>query len=38
MKKSVEELDIFTEFYVDVFYRSVLYRFLNEPNIELTGT
>lgn len=38
MKKSVEDLDIFTEFYVDVFYRSVLYRFLNEPNIELTGT
>ena len=38
MKKSVEELDIFTEFYVDVFYRSVLYRFLNEPTIELTGT
>lgn len=38
MKKSVEELDIFTEFYVDTFYRSVLYRFLNEPNIELTGT
>ena len=37
MKNSVEELDIFTEFYVDVFYRSVLYRFLNEPNIELTG-
>jgi hypothetical protein len=37
MKKSVDELDFFTEFYVDVFYRSVLYRFLNEPNIELTG-
>lgn len=37
LQKSVEELDIFTEFYVDVFYRSVLYRFLNEPNIELTG-
>lgn len=38
MKKSVDELDHFIEFYVDVFYRSVLYRFLNEPNIELTGT
>lgn len=38
MKKSVDELDIFVEFYVDTFYRSVLYRFLNEPNIELTGT
>jgi hypothetical protein len=38
MKKSVDELDLFIEFYVDVFYRSVLYRFLNEPNIELTGT
>ena len=38
LQKSVEELDIFTEFYVDVFYRSVLYRFLNEPNIELTDT
>lgn len=38
LQKSVDELDIFTEFYVDVFYRSVLYRFLNEPNIELTGT
>lgn len=37
MKKSVDELDFFTEFYVDVFYRSVLYRLLNEPNIELTG-
>lgn len=38
MKNSVDELDIFVEFYVDTFYRSVLYRFLNEPNIELTGT
>lgn len=38
MKKSVDELDFFIEFYVDTFYRSVLYRFLNEPNIELTGT
>ena len=25
LQKSVEELDIFTEFYVDVFYRSVIY-------------
>lgn len=38
MKESVDELDLFIEFYVDTFYRSVLYRFLNEPNIELTGT
>lgn len=38
LQKSVDELDIFTEFYVNVFYRSVLYRVLNEPNIELTGT
>lgn len=38
MKKSVDELDLFIEFYVDTFYRSVLYRFLNEPDIELTGT
>lgn len=38
MRKSVDELDLFIEFYVPVFYRSVLYRFLNEPNIELTGT
>ena len=38
MKKSVDELDLFIEFYVPVFYRSVLYRFLNEPKIELTGT
>lgn len=38
MRKSVDELDLFVEFYVDTFYRSVLYKFLNEPNIELTGT
>lgn len=38
LRKSVDELDIFVEFYVDTFYRSVIYRFLNEPNIELTGT
>ena len=38
LKKSVDELELFTEFYVDVFYRSVLYRFLNEPKLELTGT
>ena len=38
LQKSVEDLDIFTEFYVDVFYRSVLYRLLNEPNLELTET
>lgn len=38
LQKLVDELDLFIEFYVDTFYRSVLYRFLNEPNIELTGT
>ena len=38
MRKSVDELDLFIEFYVYTFYRSVLYRFLSEPNIELTGT
>lgn len=38
LQKSVAELELFSEFYVDTFYRSVLYRFLNEPNIELTGT
>lgn len=38
MEKSVDELDLFIEFYVPVFYRSVLYRFLSEPTIELTGT
>lgn len=38
MKNSVDALDLFIEFYVDTFYRSVIYRFLNEPNIELTGT
>ena len=38
LRKTVDELELFTEFYVDVFYRYVLYRFLNELNIELTGT
>lgn len=38
MTKSIDELDLFIEFYVSVFYRSVLYRFLTEPTIELTGT
>lgn len=38
MRKSVDELDLFVEFYVDTFYRSVLYKFVTEPNIELTGT
>lgn len=38
MKNSVDALDLFIEFYVDTFYHSVIYRFLNEPNIELTGT
>lgn len=38
MKKSVDEFDLFIEFYVDTFYRSVLNRFVTEPNIEITGT
>lgn len=38
LHKTVDELELFVGFYVDVFYRSVLYRLLNEPNIELTGT
>ena len=38
LKKSVDELDLFTEFYVPEVYRSILWRFLKEPPIELTGT
>ncbi len=38
LKKSVDELELFTEFYVPTFYRSVLWRFLKESNIELIGT
>ena len=38
LQKSVAELELFSEFYVPVFYRSVLYRFLTEPTIKLTGT
>lgn len=38
LQKSVDDLDIFSEFYVPVFYRSILWRFLNEHSIELTGT
>lgn len=38
LQKSVDELEIFSEFYVPDFYRSVLWRFLKEPSIELTGT
>lgn len=38
MQKSVEEMVLFSEFYVPDFYRSVLWRFLKEPSIELTGT
>lgn len=38
LQKSVDELEIFSEFYVPDFYRSVLWRFLKEPQIELTGT
>lgn len=38
MKKSIDELELFSEFYVPDFYHSVLWRFLNEPIIELTGT
>ena len=36
MKKSVDELDLFTEFYVDVFYRSVLWRIYEDSTIPLT--
>lgn len=38
LQKSVDELEIFSEFYVPEFYRSILWRFLQEPLIELTGT
>lgn len=38
LQKSVAELEIFSEFYVPEFYRSILWRFLKEPPIELTGT
>lgn len=38
MKKSVDELELFSEFYVLDFYRSILWGFLKEPPIELTGT
>lgn len=38
LQKSVDELEIFLEFYVPEFYRSILWRFLKEPPIELTGT
>lgn len=38
LQKSVDELEIFSEFYVPEFYRSILWRFLKEPSIELTGT
>lgn len=37
LQKSVDELEIFSEFYVPEFYRSILWRFLKEPPIELTG-
>lgn len=38
LQKSVEELELFSEFYVPDFYRSVLWRFLKESFIELSGT
>ena len=38
LQKSVDDLEIFPEFYVPDFYRSVLWRFLKETSIELTGT
>lgn len=38
MKKSIGELELFSEFYVPDFYRSILWRLLNEQIIELTGT
>lgn len=37
LQKSVDELEIFSEFYVPEFYRSILWRFIKEPPIELTG-
>lgn len=38
LQKSVDDLEIFSEFYVPDFYRSILWRFLKESSIELTGT
>jgi hypothetical protein len=38
MRKSIDELELFSEFYVPDFYRSILWRLLNEQIIELTGT
>ena len=38
LQKSVEEMVLFSEFYVPEVYRSILWRFLKEPPIELTGT
>ena len=38
LQKSVDELDLFTEFYVPEIYRSILQRFLKELQIGLTGT
>ena len=37
LQKSVDDWEIFSEFYVPEFYRSILWRFLKEPPIELTG-
>lgn len=38
LQKSVEEMVLFSEFYVPEVYRSILWRFLKEPPIKLTGT
>ena len=38
LQKSVEELDIFTEFYIPTFYRSVLWRIYQQPPIPLSGS
>ena len=35
LQKSVDELDIFSEFYVSVFYRSILWRILQYSHISL---
>lgn len=36
MRKSADKLELFIEFYVPTFYRSILWRFLKESHISLT--
>lgn len=36
LQKSVDELELFTEFYVPTFYRSILWRILQHSHISLT--